>query len=62
LTLLPGEIVPVDLDLVQRFGVAHACTVDAATVANLRASLTIVEEQTINDRVVDRPIRSVPLR
>jgi hypothetical protein len=60
--LLPGEIVPVFQFINLRFGVAHACTVDAASVANLRASLTIIELALVDGRGVDRPFRSVPLR
>ena len=61
--LLPGEIVSTFVFIGNRFGVAHACTVDAASVAKLRASL-IIGETVIEDGVPvgGGDVRSVPLR
>jgi hypothetical protein len=57
--LLPRQSVAVFQSLEGRFGVAHACTVDAAAVATLRASLAILERVGTADL---RVILSVPLR
>jgi hypothetical protein len=61
--MLPGEIVPVTKDIALRFGVAHTCTVEAASIANLRAALVILEQvQGAGGSVFLRATRSVPLR
>jgi hypothetical protein len=61
--LLPGEIAPITEDIALRTGVAHACSVDAASIANLRAALAILEQvQNADGSVIFRPMRSVPLR
>jgi hypothetical protein len=56
----PRQTVSLSQALEGRFGVAHACTVDAASVGTLRASLTITEQAAVEGGF--RVIRSVPLR
>jgi hypothetical protein len=59
--VLPRQTVSLSQSLEDRFGVAHACTVDAASVATLRASLSITEHVNA-DGTNFRVFRSVPLR